>query len=113
VGKGPPICYDGPLGPNYFEEAAYEFPVQSKSDFNKKVQLRSYDNRREDWSKCMHGEDCLVHMFVERGIDGGRCFFRCPYAYVNINYNPLFYMILFLSKTNCKHLYNIHWYMNY
>jgi hypothetical protein len=37
VRKGPPICYDGPLGPNYFEEVAYEFPVQSKSDFNKKV----------------------------------------------------------------------------
>jgi hypothetical protein len=108
VWKGPPICYDGPLGPNYFEEAAYEFLVQSKRDFNKKVRLRSYDNRREDWQKCMHGEDCLVHMFVERGIDGGRCFFRCPYAYVNINYNPLFYKILLLSKTNCKHLYNIH-----
>ena len=23
---------------------------------------------------CMHGEDCLVHMFIE-GIDGGRRFF--------------------------------------
>jgi hypothetical protein len=54
VGKGPPICYDGPLGPNYFEEASDEFLVQSKSDFNKKVRLKSYDNRREDWPKCMH-----------------------------------------------------------
>jgi hypothetical protein len=27
-----------------------------------------YDNRREDWSKCMHGEDCLVQMFVEGGL---------------------------------------------
>jgi hypothetical protein len=57
----------------------------------------------------MHGEDCLVQMFVEGGIDGGRHFFRCPYAYVNINSNPLFYMILLLSETNYKHLYNIHW----
>lgn len=41
VGKGPPIGYDGLLGPNYFEEAAYEFLVQSKSDFKKEVRLRS------------------------------------------------------------------------
>jgi hypothetical protein len=29
-------------------------------DFKKEVRLRSYDSRIEDWSKCMHGEDCLV-----------------------------------------------------
>jgi hypothetical protein len=29
-----------------------------------------------------------------RGIDGGSHFLRCPYAYVNINFNPLFHMIL-------------------
>jgi hypothetical protein len=39
-----------------------------------------------DWPKSMHGEDCLVQMFVEGGIDGGRRFFRCPYAYVQINF---------------------------
>jgi hypothetical protein len=49
-----------------------------------------------------------VQMFVEGGIDGGRRFFRCPYAYVKINSNPLFYMILLLSETNYKYLYNIH-----
>jgi hypothetical protein len=43
------MCLDGPLGP----------------DFNKEVRLRSYDNMGEDWPKCMHGEDCLVQMFVE------------------------------------------------
>jgi hypothetical protein len=59
-GKGPIIGYDGLLGPNYFEKAAYEFLVQSKSDFKKEVPLRSYDNRREDCLKCMHEEDCLV-----------------------------------------------------
>jgi hypothetical protein len=26
-GKGPPIGYDRHVGPNYFEEATYEFPV--------------------------------------------------------------------------------------
>jgi hypothetical protein len=34
-------------------------------DFIKEVRLRYYDKRREDWMKCMHGEDCLVQMFVE------------------------------------------------
>jgi hypothetical protein len=34
----------------------------------------------------MHGEDCLVQMFIEGGIDGGQRFFRCPYAYVKINF---------------------------
>jgi hypothetical protein len=52
-------------GAYYFEETSYEFSIQSKRDFNKEVQLRSYNNRRQDWSKCMYGEDCLVQMFVE------------------------------------------------
>jgi hypothetical protein len=58
---------------------------------------------------CMHGEDCLVQMFVEGEIDGGRRFFRYPYAYVKINSNLLFYMILLLNETNYKHLCSIHW----
>ena len=62
------------------------FQFKVKKDFNKEVRLRSYDNRREDWPKCMHGEDCFVQMFVEGEIDGGRRFFRCPYAYVQINF---------------------------
>jgi hypothetical protein len=70
----------------FFEEAVFNFPVQGKKYFNKEVRLRSYNNRRIDWPKCMHGEDCLVQMFVEGGNDGGRRFFRCPYAYVKINF---------------------------
>jgi hypothetical protein len=31
--KGPPIVWKGSLGPDEFEEAVYEFPVQGKSDF--------------------------------------------------------------------------------
>ena len=41
----------------------------------------TYDNCIEDWPKCMHGEDCLVQMLTE-GTDGGRCFFKCPRAWV-------------------------------
>ena len=31
--KGPPNVWQGSLGPDEFEEAVYEFPMQGKSDF--------------------------------------------------------------------------------
>ena len=78
--KGTTIRWEGPLGPDFFEEALYErFPVESKSNFTKEAPLRGYDEWKEEWQKCMHGEDCLVQMFIE-GIDGGRRFFKCPRA---------------------------------
>ena len=43
--------------------------------------LRRYDNRKEDWPKYMHGEDCVVQMMAE-GIDGGHRFFKCLHAWV-------------------------------
>ena len=46
--KGPPIVWEGSLGPDLFSEAVYEFPVESKSDFNKDSPLRGYDSRKED-----------------------------------------------------------------
>ena len=49
--------------------------------FTKDSPLRGYDNRREEWPKCSHGEDCVVQMMTE-GTDGGRRFFRCPRAWV-------------------------------
>jgi hypothetical protein len=69
--KGPPIVWEGSLGLDSFSEAVYEFQVESKSAFTKDAPLRGYDNRNEDWPKCMHGEDCLVQMCTE-GVDGGR-----------------------------------------
>ena len=55
------IVWEGSLGPDFFEEALYErFSVESKSDFTKEAALRGYDERKEEWPKCMHGEDCLV-----------------------------------------------------
>ena len=64
-----------------FEEPVYQFSSESKSDFTKECSLRGYDNKKKDWSKYIHGEDCLVQMFTE-GIDGGHCFFKCPQAWV-------------------------------
>ena len=81
--KGPPIVWeDRPtVGPEFFGEAVYEFPVECKFDFIKDNPLRGYDNRREEWPKCSHGEDCVVQMMTD-GTDGGRLFFRCPRAWV-------------------------------
>jgi len=81
--KGPPIVWeDRPtVGPEFFGEAVYEFPVECKFDFTKDSPLRGYDNHREEWPKCSHGEDCVVQMMTD-GTDGGRLFFRCPRAWV-------------------------------
>ena len=73
--------WEGSLGPNFFEELVYQFFPESKSNFTKECPLRGYDNMKEDWPKCMHGEDCLVQMFNE-GMDGGRSFIKCPRAWV-------------------------------
>jgi len=78
--KGPTIVWDdGPIvGPEFFGEAVYEFPVECKSDFTKDSPLRGYDHHREEWPKCSH---CVVQMMTD-GTDGGRRFFRCLRAWV-------------------------------
>lgn len=81
-GKGTPFLWEGSLGPDEWEEALYDrFSLESKADFTRESPLRGYDNRKEEWPKCMHGEDCLVQMYIG-AIDGGRRFFRCPRAWV-------------------------------
>ena len=79
--KGTPIVWEGSLGPDILEEAVYHFSPRARVIFTKECPLRGYDNWKKDWPKCMHGEDCLVQMFTE-GIDGGRCFFKCPRIWV-------------------------------
>ena len=81
--KGPPIVWEGPVGPEIYPEPVFEFPVQSKSEFTTTKPLRGYDYRKEEWPKCIHGEDCVVQMMTERE-DGGRCFFKCPRAWVTL-----------------------------
>ena len=76
----------------------YEFPVESKSDSTKETPLRGYDNRKEDWPKCMHGEDCLVHMCV-KGTDGGRRFFKWPRAWVILTTNFVWNMFIMYCIT--------------
>ena len=81
--KGPPIVWEGPVGPEIYPEPVFEFPVQSKSEFTTTKPLRGYNNHKEDWPKCMHGEDCLVQMMT-KGEDGGCRFFKCPRAWVTL-----------------------------
>ena len=81
--KGPPIVWEGPVGPEIYLEPVFEFPVQSKSEFTTTKPLRGYNNHKEDWPKCMHGEDCLVQMMT-KGEDGGRRFLKCPRAWVTL-----------------------------
>ena len=50
--KGPPIMWEGSLGPDSFEEPIDEFPLERKSDFTRERPFRSYDKRIEDWPKC-------------------------------------------------------------
>jgi hypothetical protein len=73
--------WEGSLDPKNFDEPVYHFSVETKRDFTKECPLQGYDNRKEDWPKCRHDEDCLVQMFVE-GLDGGHHFFKCPRAEV-------------------------------
>ena len=82
--KGPPVVWDGLLGPDLFPEPIFEFPAQSKREFTRETPLRRYDNRKEDWPKCRHREDFLVQMCTD-GMDGGRRFFKCPRAWVTIS----------------------------
>lgn len=103
--KGPPIVWDdvGSLGPDYFGEAVYEFPVQSKHDFTKDKPLRGYTKSKEDWPKCMHGEDCLVQMNTS-DLNGGRRFFKCPRAWVNVTNNPQLIMLVLVSPSYSSYL---------
>jgi hypothetical protein len=49
--------WEGSLGLDFFEEVVNEFPVERKREFTNENLLRGYDNRREDWSKYMLGEN--------------------------------------------------------
>jgi hypothetical protein len=75
----------------------YKFPVERKGEFTKEKPLRGYDDRKEDWPKCMYGEDCLVQMCAE-GIDGGRRFFKCPRVWVIVTTFRLLYIFLFFLQ---------------
>jgi hypothetical protein len=101
--KGPLIVWEGSVGSDSFFEVVYEFSVESKSDFSNEAPLRVYDNRKEDWPKCIYGEDCLVQMCAD-GTDGGRHFFKCPRAWVILRTICLLNMVVLFCTTNTTFL---------
>jgi hypothetical protein len=84
--KGTLIVWKGSLGPDFFEEPVYQFSPENKSDFTKECPLRGYDNRKEDWPKCMHGEDCLS-VDVHRGDRWRSSLLQMPVSMGNCYYN--------------------------
>jgi hypothetical protein len=72
--KGDPIVWEGSLGPDFYDEPLFEFPLESKSDFNRECPLRGYDSYKEDWPRCRHDLDCIVQMCTDEN-DGAGCRF--------------------------------------
>ena len=60
----------GSYGPDWYKYPLENFPLQGKSNFRPPSRLPSYDNRKEEWSKCCHDENCVVQVY-DGGIDGG------------------------------------------
>ena len=81
-GVSEPITWPGSFCPSYYLPPPPELPLEQKSDFtHPHGQLRHYDDREEEWPKCVHGDDVVVQMY-DGGCDSGRRFFRCPRAQV-------------------------------
>jgi hypothetical protein len=62
---------------DFYDEPLFEFPLESKSDFNCECPLRGYDSYKEDWPRCRHGLDCVVQMCTDENDGAGRLFFIC------------------------------------
>jgi hypothetical protein len=102
--KGPPIVWEGSFGLDSYLEAVYEFPV-----FTNENPLKGYDNRKEAWPKCMHGEDCLVHVqqrdgwrssFLQMAVSMGSHYYYSFLIYVSL----IFYNLheIFVTVFRCS-----------
>jgi hypothetical protein len=95
--------WEGSVGSESYSKAVYEFPVECEGEFTKEKPLRGYDDRKENWPKCMYAEDCLVQMCAE-GTDRGRRFFKYPRAWVIVTTFRLLHMFLFFCTTYMRYL---------
>ena len=60
-GKGTdPVVWPGSYGPDWYPDPLDNFPLEGKKDFHPPSRLRPYDNRKEEWPKCCHGDNCVV-----------------------------------------------------
>ena len=99
--KGGPIVWEGSLGPEFYDEPVFEFPLESKRDFNHECPLRGYDSRKEDWPRCRHGLDCVVQMCTDENDGAVHRFFRCPKGWALLVFYILFFEIFFMF---CEYL---------
>ncbi|WVZ74513.1 hypothetical protein U9M48_022685, partial [Paspalum notatum var. saurae] len=74
------FVWEGSFGPEEYEPPLEQFPLEGIHTFVGARRLRPYDDRRDEWPKCAHGEHCVVQVF-DSWIDGGRRFYRCPNGY--------------------------------
>jgi hypothetical protein len=95
------LCGRGVLVLNPIRKLCMSFQLTEKVKFTKEKPLRGYDDRKEDWPKCMHDKDCLVKMCTE-GTDGGRRFFKCPRAWVIVTTIRLLHMFPFFCTTSAS-----------
>ena len=83
------FVWEGSFGPEEYEPPLEQFPLEGIHTFVGARRLRPYDDRREEWPKCAHGEHCVVQVF-DSWIDGGRRFYRCPNGYVCVTFTVHF-----------------------
>ena len=76
------IVWPGFYGLDWYPDPLENFPLKGKKDFCPPSKLRPYDNMKEEWPKCCHGENCVVQVY-DSGLHGGRRFFRCPRGWVS------------------------------
>lgn len=59
-GRDIPLFGTGLLVLIILRKQCITFHLREKSDFNNEVPLKGYDNQKEEWPKCKHGEDFLM-----------------------------------------------------
>jgi hypothetical protein len=78
------VFWLGCYGPDWYPDPQEYFPLQGKKDFHPPSRLRPYDNRKEEWPKCCHGDNCVVQVYSDGGLHEGRRFLRCPRGWVSL-----------------------------
>ena len=98
-GKGTdPVVWPRSYGPDWYPDPLENFPLQGKKYFRTPSRLRPYDNRKEEWPKCCHGDNCVVQVYSNGGLHGGRRFFKCPRRWVSLTTH--FIVLLIFIHTN-------------
>ncbi|CAL5052293.1 unnamed protein product [Urochloa decumbens] len=58
-----PTTWPGSFGPTVYDAPLDILPVQGRAYYAPPNSLRPYDDRRDEWPVCHHGESCLVQLY--------------------------------------------------